>query len=186
MFTEKTLSQTVPTSKIYGHVCSSDGVALKDACVTCRGMETRTLSNGSFVFQGLAYGTYTVQVTLQGYESSSETVSVLDEEGTHTDFHLSSAAGSGKIHGYFYDAETNEKLKQEGMAILILPVANRYEYIDKDGHYDFTDLSSGTYRIIASVKGYLDCNFDVEIANGERKEHDFFLKALRVEEPPWG
>src|SRR4030067_1160151 len=186
MFAERTLSQTVPTSKVYGSVCSSDGVVLKDARVTCRGMETTTLANGSFIFQGLAYGTYTVQVTLQGYEPSSETVSVLNEEGTNTDFHLSRASGSGKIHGYFYDAETNEKLKQEGIAILILPVANRYEHIDKDGHYNFTDLSSGTYRIITSVKGYLDYNSDVEIANGERKEHDFFLKALRVEEPPWG
>ena len=186
MFAEKTLSQTVPTSKIYGRVCSSNGAVIKDARVTCRGMETRTLANGSFVFQGLAYGTYTVQVTLQGYETASKTVSVLDEEGRNTDFHLSSAAGSGKIHGYFYDAETNENMKQEGTAILSLPIANKYKHIDKDGYYEFTDLPSGTYRIIASVKGYLDCNSNVEIANGERKEHDFFLKAMRVEEPPWG
>src|SRR4030065_482382 len=114
MFAEKPLSQTVPTSKIYGRVCSSNGAVIKDARVTCRGMETRTLANGSFVFQGLAYGTYTVQVTLQDYETASKTVSVLDEEGINTVFHLSSAAGSCKIHGYFYDSETNENMKQEG------------------------------------------------------------------------
>jgi hypothetical protein len=185
MTAEKTVSHTAATSKISGYIRSVDKRALKDARVACHGMETRTLANGSFAFQDLDPGTYKVRVTLQGYKPTSKTVSTYSGEETSVEINLRSSTGTAKICGHVYDAESKKPIRQ-GTIIMILPVANKYRDVDGNGYYEFPCLSSDTYKIVTSITGYEDGNATLKVANGENKNHDFLLKTMRVEEPPWG
>jgi hypothetical protein len=176
----------VRASKISGNVASPDGAMIKSARVACAGMETRTLADGFFVLDGLATGTHEVTVSLQGFKSTSKTVSIQEGEAVTLDFCLSKAMGRAKIHGHVHDATSKNPVESGGTVILILPVANKYGPIDKNGYYEFENVPAGTYKLLTSIAGYEDNKVILRVAEDETKAHDFFCKTQDVEEPPWG
>ncbi len=186
MSTEKPTSRLTATSKISGHVYSTDGAMLKGAKVVCDGMKTRTLADGFFVLDGLAAGTYDVTVSLQGFKSTSKAVSIQDGGEATLDFRLSKATGKAKIRGNVYDTESKKIVEAGGTVMLILPVANKYEHIDKDGYYEFENLPAGTFKIATSIPGYEGGDIILTVTDNEIKTHDFFCKPQKIEEPPWG
>ena len=186
MSTENPISHSVATSKISGIISSSDGAMIKSAKVACEGMETRTLADGSFVLDGLATGTYAVTVSLQGFKSISKTVSIQEGEAVTLDFCLSKDKGTAKIHGHVYDAMSKKPVEPGGTIILILPVANKYKHIDRNGYYEFENLPAGTYKLLTSMAGYEDHKVILTVNDDEIKAHDFFCKTQNIEEPPWG
>lgn len=186
MSIEKSTSRPIATSKISGHTYSSDGASLKGAKVACNGMETRTLADGFFVLGGLAPGTYEVTVSLQGFKSRSNAVSIQEGEEVTLDFRLSKAVGMAKIRGHVYDVDFKKPVETGGTVVLVLPVANKYNDIERNGYYEFENLPAGTYRILTSVPGYKNGNAIVMVTDDEIKTHDFFCKAQKIEEPPWG
>ena len=183
---EKSASPSVATSKISGHVYSVDGAVLNSAKVACDGMETKTLADGFFVFDGLTAGTYDVKVSLQGFKSTSRSISTQEGEDVVLDFCLPKALGTAKIEGYVYDVESKEPIEEGGTVILILPVANRYKDIDRDGYYKFENLSADTYKILTSIPGYEDQEVTLTVIDDEIKTNDFLCKIQEIEEPPWG
>jgi len=184
--TEKPKSHPVPTSKISGIISSSDGAMIKSAKVACAGMETRTLADGFFVLDGLATGTHEVTVSLQGFKSTSKTVSIQEGEEVTLDFCLSKDMGTAKIHGHVYDATSKKPVESGGTIILILPVANKYKHIDRNGYYEFENLPAGTYKLLTSIAEYEDHKVILTVNDDEMKAHDFFCKTRKIEEPPWG
>lgn len=186
MSTEKPTSQPVAISKISGHVYSVDGATLKGAKIACYGMETKTLADGFFALDGLAPGTYEVRVSLQGFKSTSKAVSIQEGEEVILDFCLFKDTGTAKIHGHVYDAESKEPVEQGGTVMLILPIANKYKHIDRDGYYKFENLPAGTYKILTSIPGYEDRDVILTVSDDEIKTQDFLCKAKEIEEPPWG
>jgi hypothetical protein len=186
MSTENPISHSVATSKISGIVSSPDGAMIKSAKVACEGMETRTLADGSFVLDGLATGTYAVTVSLQGFKSISKTVSIQEGDEVTLDFCLSKDTGTAKIHGHVYDAKSKKTVEQGGTIILVLPVANKYKHIDRNGYYEFENLPAGTYKLLTSMAGYEDHKVILTVNDDEIKAHDFFCKTQNIEEPPWG
>jgi hypothetical protein len=186
MNTEKPTSHPVATSKISGVVSSPDGGMIKSAKVACEEIEKRTLADGSFVLDGLATGTHKVTVSLQGFKSISKTVSIQEGEEATLDFCLSKDTGTAKIHGHIYDATSKKPVEPGGTVILILPVANKYKHIDRNGYYEFENLPAGTYKLLTSIAGYEDRKVILTVDNDEIKAHDFFCKTQKIEEPPWG
>jgi hypothetical protein len=185
MNTEKP-SHPAATSKISGIVSSRDGALIKSAKAACEEMETRTLADGSFVLDGLATGTHKITVSLQGFKSISKTVSIQEGEAVTLDFCLSKDTGTAKIHGHVYDVMSKEPIEPGGTVILILPVANKYKHIDRNGYYEFENLPAGTYKLLTSIAGYEDRKVILTVNNDEIKAHDFFCKTQKIEEPPWG
>ena len=186
MSQEKPDSSADPASRISGRIYSPDGTGLKGVNVVCGSIETRTLADGSFVFNVATAGTYTVTVSLQGYKSAEKSVSIRQGEEKSIDLHLSRATGTAKIKGYIYDAESEKTVDLGGTAVLIIPVANRYSHIDESGYYEFSNLPSGSYKVRISIPGYADSDAVLAVDDAETKTYDFFCKPQRVEEPPWG
>ncbi|UCE15911.1 MAG: carboxypeptidase regulatory-like domain-containing protein [Candidatus Bathyarchaeota archaeon] len=186
MSTEKPISRPVAMSRISGHIYFADGAMIKSAKVSCDGIETRTLADGSFVLDDLTTGTHEVTVSLQGFKSTSKTVSIQEGEKLTLDFHLSKDTGTAKIHGHVYDATSKKPVEQGGTIIFILPVANKYKPIDKNGYYEFEKLPAGTYKLLTSIAGYEDHKVILTVTDDEIKAHDFFCKTQKIEEPPWG
>ena len=185
MDTEETKNQS-PRSGISGNVKSVDGIILSSARVTCNGVETKTLADGTFAIDKLEPGTYDVTVNLQGYETITQSVLIQEGNVTELIFCLQKSVGASKIHGHIFDAESKVIVKKGGSIILVKPVFNEYGEIDREGHFEFTNLPTGTYRIVTSIHGYGTGSVTLELDKGEVKRHDFILKPLDVEEPPWG
>jgi hypothetical protein len=185
MDTEETKKQS-PRSGISGDVMSVDGITLSSVRVTCNGVETKTLADGTFAIGNLEPGTYDVTVSLQGYETITHTVLIQEGNVAELSFCLRKSVGAAKIYGHIFDAESKEIVKKGGSIILVKPVLNEYGQIDREGHFEFANLPTGTYRIVTSIHGYGTGSVTLELDKGEVKRHDFILKSLDVEEPPWG
>jgi len=187
MSAEKQTTSPTALPKISGHVLSSEGAMLKGARVKCGKKGTTTLADGSFNIADITPGTHQIKASLQGFKPKSKTVDVREGEETRVDFSLSAVTGKSKICGHVFDAETKKPVGHEGSVILILPVANKYRRLDSDGCYEFSGLPVGTYRVVTAVPDYEDSSVVLTVKrNGETKSHDFFCKALKTVEPPWG
>lgn len=173
-------------SRITGNIYGRKGGRLGVAKLTCGGRKTITLFDGAYEFADLKPATYTIDVRLKGFQSESKKVVVKGGETKTLNFYLNEAGGSAKIHGYVYDAVTGKPVSSVGTVILILPVANRYAVIDKNGHFEFKDLPADTYEVWASVQGYSEEKTTVTLAEDETKKIDFRCRAELFEEPPWG
>ncbi len=172
-------------SKIYGRVFSEGGAILSGAKITCDGFETTALADGTYLLDGVPPGEFEVKASLQGFKPESRRVSVKDGEAAVLNFSLAAAVGAGKISGHVYDEESGEPIT-DGTVILILPIANKYARINKDGYYEFANLSPGDYKLSASAPEYEDCEAALTVADGESKSHGFRCKARRAVEPSWG
>jgi len=186
MSVERPTSLPDAASKISGYVYSANGSGLKGAKVACNVMETRTLANGFFVLGGLTAGTYEVTASLQGFKSTTKAASIQEGEEFSLDFHLSKARGTAKIRGHVYEAESKKPVEHGGTVILILPVANKYKDIGRNGYYEFEDLPAGKYKISTSLPEYADSDVILTVTDNETKTHDFICKPQKIEEPPWG
>ena len=70
------------SSGISGVVKSIDNIILSNARVSCNGVETRTLADGTFTINDLKPGTYDITIDLQGYDALIQSVSIDEEETT--------------------------------------------------------------------------------------------------------
>ncbi len=184
--TKKPPIPPIVAPKISGYVYSREGTTLKGAKVTCSGNETTTLANGFFAFTNIPDGTHKVEVRLQGFKPQAKTVLIQEGKEISINFRMSKTKGKTKICGYVYDAESKKPIVRGGTVQLILPVANKYAHIDRNGYYEFKDLLPNTYKIVTSIRGYEDGSATVSVADDGTSTHDFFLRAMNVEEPPWG
>ena len=173
-------------SGISGHVYSKSGALLNGAKVTCEDFETLTLADGFYIFDKLRLGTYEIKVSLKGFQSESEKISIKDSETAIVDFYLDKAIGTASISGHVYDSESGKPIVNKGTIIMIIPITNRYAYIGANGYYEFSNLPAGTYNVSASIPEYYDCDAVLSIAEDEFKEHDFYCKVNKTVEPPWG
>ena len=170
---------------ITGTVSSQSGTALTGAKVKCEGHETSSLANGSYRLENLVPSTYTVTVSLKGFETSEKTVTIEDEKELTVDFILDKAHGTATIKGRVLDKMSGTAIS-EGTVILILPLANKYSSIGADGSYGFENLPADTYELCTSVPGYRDERTETVLLDGEMRHIDFYCTASRPVEPPWG
>jgi len=174
------------SSGISGDVKSVDGIILSGARVSCKGVETKTLADGTFAIANLEPGTYDITVSLQCHESITKSVSIQEGDIAPLSFCLPNSVGEGRIFGHFYDSDSKEIVQKGGSIILVKPIVNEYGQIDQDGHFEFKNLPAGTYKILPSISGYVSNCVTLEVTDGEVKKHDFIVKSLDVVEPPWG
>ena len=174
------------TSGISGDVKSVDGKILSGARVSCNGVETKTLADGTFTIDNLEPGTYDLSFSLQGYESLQKSVSIQEGDNIKLSFTLQKSVGYARIHGHVYDSELKEGIKKGGSIVLVKPIFNEYGQIDRRGYFEFGNLPDGEYKILVSIPGYISSCATIEVADGEEKTHDFLVTPLDIEEPPWG
>ena len=180
---EKTQSLS---SGISGVVKSIDDIILSNARVSCDGMETKTLADGTFTISNLKPGTHNITIKLQGYNTLTQSVPIKEEETTKLNFILSTSIGSAKIYGSIYDSESKMTVKNGGSMILVKPINNEYGQIDHEGRFEFKNLAPGNYRLFTSISEYETRCATFELNKGEIKKQDFILKMMNIEEPPWG
>jgi len=171
---------------ITGRVFDERGKPVGGAIVTCDGMDTRTLFDGSFRFEDLKQGPYTVVIDLEGYRKQRKEVEAVIEEKVVLDFKLKTEMGDAKIFGYVISEETGEPVKAGGSVYMFRLTSNRKTLIDpRTGRFEFSDLSPGTYTIWTSVLDYEDNKKTLTVEEGEERREDFSITKADIE-PPLG
>lgn len=174
------------SSIISGKVRDTKGNAIGGAKITCNGHETITLFDGTYKLTDLKPSTYTVTVNLKGFQSQDQSAEAKANEENIIDFDLAEAFGDSKIYGYIYDTKTKKPITSGGTIILILPATNRYAHINRDGYFEFDNLSPDTYEICTAIQEYVDKKITLTVAQGKNKKIKIYCAHEPVEEPPWG
>ena len=171
---------------ITGRVLDERGKPVRGVIVICDGMDTRTLFDGSFRFEELELGLYTVEIDLEGYRRQRREVEAMDEQEVVLNFKLETETGDARIYGYVISEETGEPLKIGGSVYMFRLTSNKNTPIDpRTGRFEFSGLSPGTYTIWTSILDYEDNKKRVTLEEGEERREDFFIKEADIE-PPLG
>jgi hypothetical protein len=79
------------------------------------------------------------------------------------------AQNSSSINGYITDSETGETLISANIALLEI---NRGTSTNTSGYYSITNITPGTYTLVASYIGYRQFEQEVELIGGETERID--------------
>jgi hypothetical protein len=125
-------------------------------------------ASGSYAFDGLAAGEYTVTPSLAGYvfQPASAAVTVAGANVSGQDFMAAGAyAVSGKVSGAV----------AEGVAVHLTGAASASTATDSSGRYSFTGLTAGSYAIAPSLAGYAfdPASAPVTVASASVADQDF-------------
>lgn len=173
-------------TSITGHVIDEKERPVGGAKVTCNGVETRTLFDGSYKFEGLAPDLHIVEIALEGYRRQRVQIETEEAGETVMDFHLEPKTGDAKIYGYVLDEVTKEPVRAGGSVYMFRLTSNRNMPIDsKTGYFEFINLSPGTYTIWTSVLEYDAKKKTVIVKKGEGLREDFLIRKAEIE-PPLG
>jgi iron complex outermembrane receptor protein len=90
----KAEDEDINKGKITGYVKTSDGKPVPFVNVAIKGLNksTITVNNGSFIFNNLKPGNYTLKTSYTGTQSEEKTVTVLANETTKVDFTLTESS----------------------------------------------------------------------------------------------
>ncbi|MCK4260055.1 MAG: DUF2012 domain-containing protein [Halanaerobiales bacterium] len=133
-------------------------VEIKDSSYTAQ-----TNSNGNFTFKDLTPGSYTVIVTKEGYENTTEIVSVRADDITSVSIKLqpiASQVSKGNLSGEVFYKNTQNPIED---VTITIDGTNFVTTTDLMGEFSFNDLEYGTYTLIASKPDYVLAQIDVTI-----------------------
>ncbi|NOZ56196.1 MAG: hypothetical protein GXO73_05300 [Calditrichaeota bacterium] len=177
------------TGKIVGS-CRTGGEGIPDVTVVVTDSlgspkTTVTAADGSYRFENLPPGPYTVRASLAGYRTDGEkTVRVADQSTVRADFSL--YPNTGSLRG----AVTEEHgVGVEGVQV-VARGANGNEgqdTTDVDGSFTIPNLAPDTYTVTATLAGYTAAPADTQVTltEGNTVEISFQLRPNRRRVTGW-
>lgn len=139
------------------------------------GKSTSTDANGSFGFQNLMEGTYTLSFSKSEYDDETHEVTVITGQTTRVSVNLRlSSATMGSISGVIKDYASGQLISNCNIS---LSPGGRSKTSSSSGTYEFTELVPGDYTLTFSKAGYDDVNTSVTVTAGKNLSADVLLKA---------
>jgi hypothetical protein len=129
-----------------------------------------TDSNGNYTISGLAPGPYTITASANHYVEKSFYSFVYATENMPLNFELSLRS----IRGRVYDAST----PAVGIAEANVTIGENFVLTNASGHYEWVDLSGGTYTVMASAPGYSSQSQQVSVSTEVSTVANFGLSPL--------
>jgi len=165
----------LPPGTIEGTVMdSSSGEAIANATVTVNGMSATSNSSGAYVISDVPPGNYTVTVSADGYEDSSETITVTAGETETLDFTLKPVPTTGTITGTVMDSSSGEVIANATVTVNGMSATS-----NSSGAYVISVVPPGNYTVTVSADGYEDSSETITVTAGETKTLDFTLKPVQ-------
>ncbi len=163
--------------EVVGEV-TSDGEPLEGATVTAVEADTSTSTGSDGTYQlGLPEGTHTLEASLEGYETATETVTLGDSGQVTVDFELERLP-RGQIEVLVSDAEDDAPISDAEVAIT--GPMDRDGTTDDQGQVLFEDLLEGDYEVEVNATGYLTQTTEVSVVADERAGVEVSLSANDV------
>lgn len=175
-----------PGRTLTGVVTDVDGKAVAGAYLSLGSARATSLSNGTFVLNGVSSGYQTVvaTITIQGNRWSGETgVDVVpDEQNRSVNVVVSQESTQGALAGSVIGPSG---YGLEGAKVFIGgPVSSTIAFTDADGNYVARRLTSGTtYTVTASLAGYVNDTRSVHIDANQTTAASFALASSSAQGP---
>ncbi|NOX16797.1 MAG: PEGA domain-containing protein, partial [Chlorobi bacterium] len=168
--TEVDTSTPPTTGMIEGTVRDAQTGALVSGVVLSTDPTTdvvTTSADGSFSFEKITPGEYTISATKTGYQNANASVTVTAGNTTRADIVLTQSFGS--ITGVVKDAAT--ELPIQGANIQTDPATSSVT-TDSDGRYEIKGITPNSYKVKASKTGYADAEIPVVVTAGNETAAD--------------
>jgi hypothetical protein len=167
-----------PNTSLSGVVTDVDGKPVAGARVSVSGGSTTSLSNGTFVINGVGTGLKTVSasVTIQGRGWSGETVVdiVKEEKNRSVNIMVSDNRYQARLNGTVIDPSG---FPLQGAKVFVGgPWGSTLAVTDSTGYYEVRKLTPGvTYTVTCSLAGYLNDERTVSLTANETRSLSFAL-----------
>jgi hypothetical protein len=160
-----------PIGTIAGIVKDASGNPVDGASVTCSTYVNTTDSVGSYKLSNVLAGIYTITVSKNGYQPSSQAnIRVVAGQTTSLNFTLTLLPTSGRIIGTVTDASTGNPI--EGAQVT---AGDHSVSTNATGDYSI-ELAAGTYTLTVSMGGYESSSkTDISVVAGTTTTVDFTL-----------
>ncbi|WP_303984580.1 carboxypeptidase regulatory-like domain-containing protein, partial [Niallia circulans] len=129
---------------------------------------TLTNSDGSYVFNNIAPGNYTLVATASNFQTATQGVNVTSNQTSTTNFQLS--PNPGTLSGSVTNSQTGTPISNANVQIRILDSSGALVssvFTDQDGNYVIPQLAPGTYNILASANNFQTDGGTAIIAAGQ-------------------
>ena len=168
------------TSTELSGTVNSSNLPIAGAAITVQIADTvvinvLTTADGQFSISGLIPGTYTVNASAEGYQNSSETITLSGTQGLVLVFDLSSSPAS--LTGYVEDVITGDQIIGAGVTAFQNGNVIAATTTDGLGYYFFTNLPAGDVKVTATNPLYQDDSHDFQFAVGEQTTYTFLLSS---------
>lgn len=158
-----------------------NSTAIANATVVLQGTiyQTKTDTNGNFVFSNVPAGTYTVEVTYDGYEKATQSVTITAGATTNATIQLKkiNQVQLGKIIG---SVKVFGSITPIAGAKVTVKDSTVTTTTDNTGNFTLDNLNYGTYTLTVSKDGYIAATKTVEV-NTASVNVDFNLETVPVE-----
>lgn len=174
----------IEPSTLMGEVGSVDGVTVQVRLLKDGILVAQVEADGSYEFKDLEAGSYTIQISAQGFESTELFATVTAGETKTLDQVTleKSAVPVSHIKGVLTDADTGEKLS--GVLVQLTDKSGeKHETLTAaDGTFIIENLPvDQAFNIIVSLEGYNDGTVDIDpIPENETYQLDVVLTAIPV------
>jgi len=141
-------------ASLFGVVYDSEGEVLSGASLVLSSEHSAVSgSDGSYSFSSVDVGSYLMEVSLEGYESSSHTVSLNSGEVAELDIVLGLEGESFTISGSVV-TDTGEVVGSASICYVAADGSEGCSSSDSAGAYSFEGLVSGDYTFTVTRYGY--------------------------------
>lgn len=165
------------TCDIQGTVKDYDSGQFLENCMVSlspSGKSASTDANGSFSFETLEAGTYTLSFNKSGYGNETQDVTVLAGHTCKVNMYLKLlSATTGKIAGTVKDYDSGQLISN--CKVSLTPTGK--SVTSSSGTYEFEDLTPGQYSVSFTKAGYCDENTTVTVTAGKTTTSDALLRA---------
>jgi len=160
----------VSTGTIAGTVKNSTGTAISGAAVSYSGGSTTTDVSGNYTLSKVPAGTITVVASANGYQSSSQVVSVAGAATATANFTLTLATGTitGTVKNSSGTAISGAAVSYSGGSTTT----------DAAGSYALTNVPAGAVSVSASTAGYVAATQNVTVNLNVTATANFTLSAV--------
>lgn len=150
---------------------ASTGLPLAGASVgTDTGQTTTTAADGTYSISNVPTGTRSVTASASGYQSETQSVSVLDGQSSTADFALNPIP-VGSVAGTVVDSSTSAAISGATVTLDTGETATT----DAAGNYSISNVPTGTRTVSASASGYSSASQSVEVAQDTTTTANFAL-----------
>ncbi len=168
------------TAVIYGTVYDDTESPMRSASLSLTGPDgysgsANTDEDGSYSFDGLVAGDYTLQASKSGYQTASASIT-LEDGDIHEENFILETISEGIIYGYVLDIKGDPV---EGVKLSLQGLRSKYRAkaaSDQDGYFEFTGLGADKYVITAKKQRYQTKKTSVALEDGESKEVEIVVR----------
>ncbi|MCU1306221.1 MAG: Kelch domain protein [Acidobacteriaceae bacterium] len=164
-----------PVGSVAGKVTSSAGSPLVGAKVSSTAGGTVTDATGTYALPNVPAGSVAITASLSGYQSSTQTLSVVANTSTSANFTLTPASAPPPATSGTVSGQVTKISNGQALAGATVQYSGGSTLTNITGNYTFASVPAGTFNFTASANGSLSRTISSTVTAGANTATNFQL-----------